>query len=127
MPHPSLNHQTQLPHTLYVIPTFSRRQLGNAALLCLLILSTNLASAENWPCWRGPRGDGTSLETDTPTHWSGTANVAWKTPVPGEGHSSPIIWENQIFLTTAFRETQERALLSLDRKSGAVLWQQAVF
>jgi len=110
-----------------VIPTFSRRQLGNAALLCLLILSTNLASAENWPCWRGPRGDGTSLETDTPTHWSGTENVAWKTPVPGEGHSSPIIWENRIFLTTAFRETQERALLSLDRKSGAVLWQQAVF
>lgn len=92
----------------------------------MLTLAASLACAENWSCWRGPRGDGTSLEQDVPTHWSATNNVAWKKPIPGEGHSSPVIWENRLFLTTALKETQERVLLSFDRKTGDLLWQQAV-
>jgi len=84
------------------------------------------AGAENWPCWRGPRGDGTSLEQNPPIRWSGSENVAWKTPIPGEGHSSPIIWDKRIFLTSALQESQERILLALDRQTGAVLWQRAV-
>jgi outer membrane protein assembly factor BamB len=103
------------------------RSVGCAKVLGLLTLAGNLACAENWPCWRGPRGDGTSLEKETPTHWSSIENIAWKTSIPGEGHSSPIVWDNRIFLTTALKETQERVLLSLDRKTGAQLWQQAVF
>lgn len=81
---------------------------------------------ENWPCWRGPRGDGTSLEGSVPTAWSSTHNIAWKTPIPGEGHSSPVIWEDRVFLTTALKETQERVLLCLDRTNGKELWQQTV-
>ncbi len=84
------------------------------------------AGAENWPCWRGPRGDGTSLEQNPPIRWSGSENVAWKTPIPGEGHSSPIIWDKRIFLTSALKESQERILLAIDRQTGAVLWQRAV-
>lgn len=103
--------------------TMILRQLLFAGLLAS---STAFAHAENWPVWRGPRGDGTSLEKNPPVHWSATSNVVWKTAVPGEGHSSPIIWNDQIFLTTAFKETQERALLSFDRKSGKMLWQQTV-
>lgn len=61
-----------------------------------------------------------------PTRWSSTENIVWKTSIPGEGHSSPIIWDDRIFLTTALMDTQERVLLSFDRKTGAVLWQQAV-
>ncbi|MEK7674531.1 MAG: PQQ-binding-like beta-propeller repeat protein [Verrucomicrobiota bacterium] len=106
--------------------TNSNRSIKRAGLLCWLTLAASLACAENWPCWRGPRGDGTSLEKDPPTQWSGTENIVWKTVVPGEGHSSPIIWDNRIFLTSALKETQERVLLSFDRKTGAVLWQQAV-
>ena len=94
--------------------------------LGLLTLLGNLACAENWPCWRGPRGDGSSLEKEPPTRWSSTENVAWKTPIPGEGHSSPIIWDNHIFLTSGLKETQERVLLSFDRQTGAVLWQRTV-
>lgn len=86
----------------------------------------NVASAENWPAWRGPRGDGTSLETKVPTKWSASENIAWKVAVPGEGHSSPIIWEDRLFLTTALKDTQERVLLALNRKTGAALWQQTV-
>jgi outer membrane protein assembly factor BamB len=101
----------------------SFRLLG---LLCLLSLAASLAGAENWPGWRGPRGDGTSLEKTIPTQWSSTENVSWKTPIAGEGHSSPIIWGDRIFLTTALKDTQERLLLSLDRKTGKLLWQQTV-
>ena len=113
-------------HTLSVKLTRIYRSTQPAGLLSLLTLAANLVCAENWPCWRGPRGDGTSLEKEPPIRWSGTENVVWKTPIPGEGHSSPIIWDNRIFLTSALRETQERVLLSCDRKTGAVLWQQAV-
>jgi outer membrane protein assembly factor BamB len=96
------------------------------AVWCVLLLAANLASAENWPCWRGPRGDGTSLEKRIPTVWSSSNNIAWKVAVPGEGHSSPIVWNGRVFLTTGLKETQERALLCLDRKSGAALWQRPV-
>ncbi|MCX6926740.1 MAG: PQQ-binding-like beta-propeller repeat protein [Verrucomicrobia bacterium] len=84
------------------------------------------ALAENWPCWRGPRGDGTSAEKSAPTHWSATNNVLWKTPVAGEGHSSPIIWGDRLFLTTALKESEERVLLCFDRKVGKLSWQQTV-
>jgi outer membrane protein assembly factor BamB len=99
---------------------------------CLLVLGITALAAqskalgENWPGWRGPRGDGTSLETRVPTKWSGTDNVAWKTPLPGIGHSSPVVWGDRIFLTTAIAETKDRALLCLDRKTGRLLWQKTV-
>jgi len=97
-------------------------------LLCGWVLagSFGLARSENWPMWRGPRGDGTSLETSAPIHWSGTNNIVWKQELPGEGHSSPIIWEDRLFLTSALKDSQDRILLALDRKSGRVLWQKAV-
>lgn len=91
-----------------------------------LVFAASVAMAENWPCWRGPRGDGTSLETSIPTQWSATNNIAWKVAVPGEGHSSPILWNGRLFLTTAVKESGERVLLSLDRKTGELLWQQTV-
>ncbi len=84
------------------------------------------ASAESWPAWRGPRGDGTSLEANVPTTWSNTENIAWKTPVPGKGHASPIVWEDRIFVVTALREQQQRLLLCLDASTGDVLWQRVV-
>ena len=84
--------------------------------------------AENWPCWRGPRGDGTSLEQRVPTVWNGMTgqNISWKTEVPGVGHSSPIVWGDRIFLVTCLEDSQERVLLCLDRNSGKTIWQQTV-
>ena len=83
------------------------------------------ARAENWPQFRGPRGDGTSAEPNPPTQWSQTNNVAWKTPIPGEGHSSPVIWNNDIFLTSAL-ENGERVLIKVDATSGKIAWQNVV-
>ena len=59
------------------------------------------AAAGNWPQWRGPDGSGVSNEKNLPTEWSPTKNIKWKTPIEGRSHSSPIVWGNRIFLTTA--------------------------
>lgn len=94
-----------------------------------LVLTTGLAGpvlGENWPAWRGPRGDGTSLEKDVPVTWNPTENVAWKIPIPGKGHASPIVWANRIFVVTAIQEQQQRLLFCLDRSNGQVLWQRIV-
>lgn len=82
---------------------------------------------ENWPGWRGPRGDG-SAENDSrlPVKWNIAENTLWKTPLPGKGHASPIIWENRIFIVSALDETRDRALICLERESGRILWQQTV-
>lgn len=92
------------------------------------LLSGLAAAEENWPGWRGPRGDGVSLEPNVPTTWNGTTgdNIAWKVAIPGRGHGSPIIWENRIFLVSCLEETGERVLIALDRATGKTIWQQVV-
>lgn len=84
------------------------------------------AGAENWPCWRGPRGDGTSQETGVPVRWSGEDNVAWKTPLPGHGHASPIVSDDRIFIVTCLENEHQRVLACYDRTNGKELWQQVV-
>ena len=82
--------------------------------------------AEDWPGWRGPRGDGTSLEANVPLRWSATENVGWKVPIPGKGYSSPIVWGDRVFLTTCLEDQKNRVLLALDRGSGKGLWERVV-
>ena len=83
-------------------------------------------AAENWPGWRGPRGDGTSEEKNIPVSWSSSSNVLWKTALPGSGHASPIVWENRLFTVAALPEADERVLLCLDASSGRLLWRRTV-
>ncbi|MHC4594859.1 MAG: outer membrane protein assembly factor BamB family protein [Planctomycetota bacterium] len=90
-----------------------------------LVLS-NPILAENWPAWRGPRGDGSSLEKNVPVRWSGTENVVWKVPIPGKGHASPIVWADRIFVVTALPAQEQRLLLCLDSSNGKTLWQRVV-
>ncbi len=92
----------------------------------LILTSVYEARAENWPNWRGPRGDGTSTETDLPLSWDSVTNVVWESPVPGTGYSSPIIWEDRLFITSALTGTHEKILLCYDSKSGQLLWQRTV-
>jgi len=83
------------------------------------------AHAENWPGWRGPRGDGTSIETDVPVKWD-VAEASWKVKVPGVGHASPIVWGDRVFTVTSFPQKLERTVLCFDRGTGKMLWQQPV-
>src|SRR5438093_1556907 len=55
-----------------------------------------------WPQWRGPSGQGLVEGKQYPDTWSATENVRWKVSVPGSGHSSPIVWKDRIFVTTAY-------------------------
>jgi outer membrane protein assembly factor BamB len=95
------------------------------AVLILSILGS-MVRAEDWPCWRGPRGDGTSRETDVPLRWSATENIRWKTAIPGRGYSSPVVSGDCIFLTTCLEKDKQRVLLCLDRRDGKILWQRVV-
>ncbi len=94
-------------------------------LVCLFANSLIAADPEAWPCWRGPRGDGTSLEANVPTDWD-PAGALWKTAIPGQGHASAIAWGDRVVTATAFPASQERALLCLDRATGKILWQETV-
>ena len=92
-----------------------------------LLLALPLAvHAETWPAWRGPRLDGTSAERTIPTRWSATENIRWRTELPGSGHASPIVWGDKVFTVAADEHTEERLLLCVDRKKGAILWKTVV-
>jgi len=82
--------------------------------------------AENWPQWRGPRLDGTSTDKAAPTTWSANENIVWKTPLPGTGHASPIVWGDRVLTVAADENTNERLLLCLDRNDGRLLWRSVV-
>jgi len=84
--------------------------------------------AENWPGWRGPGGDGTSTETEFPQIWDLATgeNITWSVDVQGDGHSSPVIWDDRIYLTTCLPDSLERVLLALDRGTGETIWRRTV-
>ena len=94
--------------------------------LVLFVFVSVTLMGENWPRWRGPSGDGISSEKGVPTNWSSTENIAWKAATPGDGHSSPIIWKDKVFLTTCLSDREERVLLCLDSLTGKTIWQQVV-
>lgn len=80
----------------------------------------------NWPCWRGPRGDGHSPASNPPTRWSATDNVVWKVALAGEGHASPILWNDHLFIASCISETGARILTALDRATGETRWHRTV-
>jgi outer membrane protein assembly factor BamB len=79
--------------------------------------------AKFWPRWRGPSGQGLVTGTGYPDTWSSTQGVLWKTPVPGTGNSSPIIWGDQIFVTSSYESGRKLSLLAYRRSDGKLLWE----
>lgn len=101
----------------------------------------------NWPSFRGPGASGVAEGAETPLRWDvgKSINVKWKTPVPGLGHSSPVIWGDRIFVTTAVDQKKDASLkvglygdirpvtddgvqswkvFCLNKKTGKVLWER---
>lgn len=123
--------------------------------LCLILFVVASAQTRNagpghWPQWRGPYFNGMA-RGDAPTEWSATKNIKWKAQIPGRGHSTPIIWGDRIFLTTAIpakaieqptpqpvQEGQRRGpgggagsgvehrfvVMCIDRKTGKTIWER---
>ncbi len=82
---------------------------------------------DNWNQFRGPNGDGKAIATDLPTQFSETENVRWKTPIHDKGYSSPVVWDNQIWVTTAREDGRELFAICVDLESGDILHDIKVF
>ena len=138
---------------------FAALTLALLGFISLWLIPTSAAKVAppnpNWAQWRGPDSQGISTEKGLPTEWSATKNVKWKTPIPGRGHSSPIIWGDRIFLTASFQgdiipeakppkhllngeEYKQPAwadgnrhytlkVFCLDRKTGKMLWERTAY
>src|SRR3954451_25151540 len=91
-----------------------------AALLVLLALC-DVTFAENWDRFRGPNGAGQSDDDSIPTTWQ-PANTLWKQPLSGVGHSSPVAWDDKIYLTCADPKTGSQLVLASDQRTGAPIW-----
>lgn len=96
------------------------------SIVVYILLMASATGAENWPGFRGPGRQGISSETKLPIVWSATENIAWKVAIDGKGWSSPIVWGDRVFVTTATEEGQSYRLICLDRKTGAILWNNEV-
>jgi outer membrane protein assembly factor BamB len=97
-----------------------------------IIMSTTLllplfALAENWTEFRGPTGQGHSRESGLPLNWSETENVAWKVSVPGRGWSSPVLVDDEIWLTTAMDDGRSLRVLCFNRDTGRIMQNVEVF
>ena len=80
-----------------------------------ILLLTTVVQAENWPRFRGPNADGLHHSAKLPTNWSESDNVVWKSETPGKGHSSPVIWEDQIWMGTAMNEGHDLHAICFNR------------
>lgn len=99
-------------------------RLALAVVVC--IISSQSARAENWGQWRGPALNGSTTETGLPDKLDPNSNVVWKMDMPGYGGSTPIIWENKLFLTAIDKQSQKLLAMCIDDKTGKVIWQREV-
>ena len=95
-----------------------------ASVHAALLTTPHSAIAENWPQWRGPRGNSTSSETGLPVAWNDTSQMVWKTKLPGPGSSTPAIWNDAVFVTA--QRNDELLVLKLDSGTGRVEWTREV-
>jgi outer membrane protein assembly factor BamB len=91
------------------------------AILLALGFASRLTSAENWPGYRGPDGNGVSDAKALPTTWGESRNVRWKVPVHDKGWSSPVVWDDQVWVTTAAEDGKRYYAVCFDRKTGKVV------
>jgi outer membrane protein assembly factor BamB len=82
--------------------------------------------AKYWPGWRGPSAQGHVVEARYPDRWSPTSGQQWKVPVPGRGNSSPVVWGDRLFLTTAYDNGRRLSLIAFSRANGRVLWETVI-
>ena len=120
-----------------------------ASLMAVGVCSTVLLAAStavtppptdlerNWPQWRGPLGTGEAPHAKPPLEWSETKNLRWKTPIPGLGKSTPVVWNDLVFVTSAIPKTptkpgaadavHEFVLFAVARADGKVKWQKTAY
>ncbi len=101
--------------------------LRTLALSILFCAGVSAEAAENWPQFRGPSGDGHSNAIGLPLTFGEDKNVKWKTPIHGKGWSCPVIWKNQVWMTTATEDGTELSVVCVDKDSGKILHDKVLF
>jgi hypothetical protein len=113
--------------------SLSARVFATLFALVLFLLDIGQCKGEEWPEFRGPTGQGISAATDLPVTWDATTNVAWRADIAGKGWSSPVVYRDRIYLTTAVPLTAEEdsarslRVVCLDATTGKDIWQREVF
>jgi outer membrane protein assembly factor BamB len=105
---------------------FCQSRIALLLSAALVVFSTPFASAADWPRFRGPNGTGIANDKNVPVRWDDKHNVLWKVPVPGLGHSSPVVWGDRLFVQSASTDGKERLLLCIDVKTGKTRWTRTV-
>ncbi|HEX8185472.1 MAG TPA: PQQ-binding-like beta-propeller repeat protein [Blastocatellia bacterium] len=118
--------------------------------ICLCLISVSIAHAQNWPSFRGPNASGVAEGKPTPVSWDATkgTNILWKVPIPGLAHSSPVVWGDKVFATTAIsskgneyfrhglygdvdsdKDTSKHTwkVYCLDKSTGKVVWERVAY
>jgi outer membrane protein assembly factor BamB len=117
--------------------------VASSWLLTALVAAAHPDAVKYWPQWRGPAATGASAHANPPLEWSETKNVRWKVEIPGRGSSSPVVWQDRLFLLTAIaasapagdashaprgaanpREMHRFVVYAIDRKTGRTVWQR---
>ncbi|WP_339730580.1 PQQ-binding-like beta-propeller repeat protein [uncultured Gimesia sp.] len=106
------------------------RSLFSAFCLCAaMIITASFATAEEpyWNQFRGPHADGTSKATGLPVKWSEKENIVWKTPIHGRAWSSPVVWKDQVWVTTSTKDGKELGVVCVDFNTGKILIDKKIF
>ena len=96
------------------------------SILLILIFCCETRSETNWTQWRGSGGNGLSNAANVPKQFS-SDNIIWKTELPGAGQSSPVFWGNMVYVTSAIDKGASRIVVAINRTSGEIVWQTAVW
>lgn len=111
----------------YVAITILTLFIGNIGVLPSALKAKNEIKQNHWNQFRGPNGDGTTSAKDLPIECNENKNIRWKTPIHNKGYSSPVVWDNQIWLTTARADGTELFAICVDLESGDIIHDIKVF
>ena len=104
----------------------TRSKVTNDSAVAVRVLMVAPGAEGEWPQFRGPTGQGIVIDEPFPMHWSEQKNVIWRRELPGRGNSSPVIWGQKLFVTSASADGTQRWLLCYSTQTGDLLWQHQV-
>jgi outer membrane protein assembly factor BamB len=105
-----------------------RKRASSALVVAIAMLPMaffgKTSEAENWPQWRGPHADGVSSEKNIATRWNKEQSIRWRSPLPGQGGATPIVWDDKVFLTSA--EGDDLVAMCFATETGKPIWKKKV-